>query len=49
MMKNKVTRGYKRKDEQYFNRRVKLRSFKEGDLVLKKMEMTTPREGKIGP
>lgn len=34
--------------EQYFNKRVRSKNFKVGDLVLKKSEITTQGEGKIG-
>lgn len=39
----------KRKVEHYFNRRVKPRSFKVGNLILKETKTTTQEEGKIGP
>lgn len=35
--------------EHYFNKRVKPRSFKAGDLVLKETGVTTQDEGKLGP
>lgn len=39
----------KRKTEQYFNKRVRSRSFKVGDLVLKENGVITVEEGKLGP
>ncbi|KAG2717295.1 hypothetical protein I3760_03G168400 [Carya illinoinensis] len=35
--------------KQYFNKRVRPKTFKVGDLVLKKSGVTTQIEGKIGP
>ncbi|XP_042944642.1 uncharacterized protein LOC122278528 [Carya illinoinensis] len=40
---------HKRKTEHYFNKRVKPRSFKVGDLVFKEIGVTTQDEGKLGP
>lgn len=37
------------KAEQYFNKRVKPRSFKVGNLVLKETGVTLGEEGKLGP
>ncbi|XP_042972854.1 uncharacterized protein LOC122304663 [Carya illinoinensis] len=39
----------KNKAEQYFNKRVRPRTFKIGDLVLKESWVTTKEEGKLGP
>lgn len=39
----------KRKVERYFNRWVRPRSFKKGDLVLKQTKVTTQKEGKLRP
>lgn len=39
----------KRKTEQYFNRRIRARSFKVGDVVIKGAGVTTAAEGKLGP
>ncbi|XP_041011332.1 uncharacterized protein LOC121255115 [Juglans microcarpa x Juglans regia] len=41
--------AFKKKVEQYFNKRVRPRSFKAGDLVLKETCVTTGEEGKLGP
>lgn len=38
----------KTKAKQYFNKRVRPRTFKVGDLVLRKSEVTTQGEGKMG-
>lgn len=43
------TASNKRKVEQYFNKQVKPRSFRVGDLVLKQIGVTTPEEGKLRP
>lgn len=37
------------KTEQYFNKRVKSRRFKKGDLVLRETKVTLTEEGKLGP
>lgn len=39
----------KREVEHYFNRRVKPKSFRIGDLVLKEMETATQEERKLDP
>lgn len=39
----------KRKTEQYFNKRVRSRSFKVGDLVLKEIGLIIAEEAKLGP
>lgn len=39
----------KKKTEQYFNKRVKLRSLKIRDLVVKETGVTTAEEGKLSP
>ena len=39
--------SYKRKSERYFNSKVKERRFKEGDLVLKKINSNT-KEASVG-
>ena len=43
--------AYKQKAAQYYNRRVKHRSFQIGDLVLKVVNQSTknPSHGKLGP
>lgn len=41
--------AYKRKMEHYFNIRVKPRSFKEEELMLKVTRTKMPAEGKRGP
>lgn len=42
---------YKRRVAQYYNSKVKLQQFKEGDLVLRKIETTGKAEtmGKLRP
>ena len=42
--------AYKQKTAQYFNKRVKGRGFKVGDLVLREVTIATrvPRHGKLG-
>lgn len=40
---------YKRRTEQYFNKLVKPRSFKVGNLVLKDTRVTAQDKGKLGP
>ncbi|XP_040990917.1 uncharacterized protein LOC121238140 [Juglans microcarpa x Juglans regia] len=42
------TTNNKRKVEQYFNKRVRPRSFKVGDMVLREAGVITPEEGKLG-
>lgn len=37
------------KVDQYFNRRVRSRSFKVGDLVLKEARVTKAEEGELSP
>lgn len=37
------------KAEQYFNKRVRPRAFRVGDLVLKRSGVAGPNEGKMGP
>lgn len=41
----------KQRIERYYNRRTNLRHFKIGDLVLRKVTLSTrnPNEGKLGP
>lgn len=39
----------KKKTGQYFNKMVRPRSFKVGDLVLKETGVTTTEEGKLRP
>jgi hypothetical protein len=43
--------AYRRKATQYHNARVKNKTFKQGDLVLRKLEATSNREssGKLAP
>ena len=43
--------AYKQKASQYYNSRVKYRSFQEGDLVLKVVNQSTknPNHRKLGP
>ena len=43
--------AYKQRISQYFNKKVKYRSFQIGDLVLKAVNQSTrnPRHGKLGP
>jgi hypothetical protein len=45
------TYGYQEKTTQYFNKKVKPRSFNLGDWVLRKVTLATkdPTEGKLGP
>ena len=47
---NKMTR-YQQKMAEYYNKRVKLRRLDIGDLVLRKVTLTTkdPAQGKLGP
>ena len=42
---------YKQKIAEYYNRRVKLKNFNIGDLVLRKVTPATkaPAQGKLGP
>lgn len=42
------TTSNKRKVEQYFNKRVRPRFFRVGDMLLKQMGVTTHKEGKLG-
>jgi hypothetical protein len=43
--------AYQQKSAQYFNKKVKPRSFKLGDWVLRRVTIATknPTEGKLGP
>ena len=45
------TEGYQRKMARYYNQKVKPRSYKPGDLVLKKLlpARKNPAHGKLGP
>ena len=47
----KRTEDYQRKTARYYDKRVKLRSYKPGDLVLKKLlpARKNPTHGKLGP
>ena len=47
----KRTKDYQRKTTRYYNQKVKPRSYKPGDLVLKKLLRTrkNPAHGKLGP
>ena len=47
----KSIEDYHRKTERYYDRRVKLRNYKPGDLVLKKLlpSRKDPTHGKLGP
>ena len=47
----KLAEDYHRKTEKYYDRRVRPRSFRHGDLVLKKLLLARkdPTHGKLGP
>ena len=47
----KRTKDYQRKTERYYNQKIKPRSYKLGDLVLKKLlpARKNPAHGKLGP
>ena len=47
----KCTEDYQRKTARYYDRKVKPRSYKHGDLVLKKLLLArkNPTHGKVGP
>jgi hypothetical protein len=41
--------AYQRQTARYYNRRVRKRGFNVGDLVLRKIQVSDPRQGKLHP